>query len=409
MLALLTLVHVFYALDRTIPSIVAEPVKQAFLLSDTQLGLLLGLAYGASFAVASLFIGPVIDRSNRIRLVALMLLVWSAATAVSGLATGFVMLLVMRVLVGIAEAGSSPAAFSLISDVFPAARRGTAIGVYKIGAPVGILLASLIGGFLAQQYGWRAAFLVAGIPGLLLAFVAWRYLSEPPRESSAVGGPAAAPASVREVALALWNLPGAVPLILGIVTIVFSGAGVSAFVVPFLQRVHGMSLAEAGTLFALASSLGTLTPLALGMIADRLAHGGLHRSLWFSAMTAMLALACGLLMLLAPSQFLATSGLILWQMLVLGVTTPNYAALLSIVPSAMRGTVTALLMLGTNLVGLGGAPTVVGMLSDLMGGGLALRQALVIVLCFAVPAALLFARSAIQLRRESVRRAAVGA
>jgi MFS family permease len=126
-------------------------------------------------------------------------------------------------------------------------------------------------------------------------------------------------------------------------------------------------------------------------------------------MTAILALACGLLMLLAPSQFLATAGLILWQMLVLGVTTPNYAALLSIVPSAMRGTVTALLMLGTNLVGLGGAPTVVGILSDLMGGGLALRQALVIVLCFAVPAALLFARSAVQLRRESARRAAVGA
>lgn len=390
MLAVMTSVHVFYALDRTVPGIVAEPVKHAFSLSDTQLGLLLGMAYGASFAVASLLIGPVIDRTRRVTLLAAMLALWSLATAACGLATGFAMLLAMRVLVGVAEAGSSPAAFSLLSDIFPPARRGMAIGVYKIGAPLGIMAASLVGAHVAERYGWRAAFLVAGIPGIVLALVAWRGLDEPARGALEPTGAAASPTSVRSAAAQLRRTPGALTLMLGIVVVIFAGAGVSAFAVPFLQRTHGMSLADAGGSFALASSSGALTPLALGLVADRLARRGLHRSLWFSAGTALLVLVSGALMLLAPARAASLGGLFAWQLLVVGITAPNYAALLSITPPAMRGTVTALLMLGTNLIGLGGAPTFVGALSDLLGEGDGLRLAMLADLAFCVPAAALF-------------------
>lgn len=376
MLAVMASVHVFYALDRTIPGIVAEPVKRAFALSDTQLGLLLGLAYGASFAVTSLLIGPVVDRSRRVRLLAAMLMAWSLATAACGLATGFAMLLAMRVLVGAAEAGSSPAAFSLLSDMFAPARRGMAIGVYKVGAPVGIMLASLIGGSVAQHFGWRAAFLVAGIPGLLLALVAWRCFEEPVRGALETAAAAQPPATVRGAMSLLWRTPGAPSLMAGIVTVIFAGAGVSAFAVPFLQRTHGMSVAEAGASFALASSLGAVTPLALGMLADRMARGGLHRSLWFSGATALLVLGAGAVMLLAPTRSAGVAGMVVWQMLVVGITAPNYAALLSITPPPVRGTVTALLMLGTNLIGLGGAPTLVGALSDAFGGADGLRRAM---------------------------------
>lgn len=402
MLSVMASVHVFYALDRTIPGIVAEPVKQAFRLDDTQLGLLLGLAYGASFAVTSLFIGPLVDRAPRVRLLAVMLAAWSLATAACGLATGFAMLLAMRVLVGVAEAGGSPAAFSLLSDIFPPERRGMAIGVYKVGAPVGIMLASLVGGAVAQHSGWRTAFLVAGLPGLVLAVVAWRSLEEPVRGGLEPAGAAAAPVSVRDAAAALWRTPGAMALMLGIVTVIFGGAGVSAFAVPFLQRAHGMPLAEAGASFAFASSLGALTPLVLGLLSDRLVRGGLHRSLWFSAVTALLVLGAGALMLLAPTRTFCLAGLIAWQMLVVGITAPNYAALLSITPPAIRGTVTALLMLGTNLIGLGGAPTFVGALSDWFGEGDGLRRAMLADLAFTLPAAMAFAYAGRQLWRQAM-------
>lgn len=403
MLAVMASVHVFYALDRTIPGIVAEPVKQAFSLSDTQLGLLLGLAYGASFAVASLLIGPIIDRTRRVNLLAAMLALWSLATAACGLATGFAMLLAMRVLVGIAEAGSSPAAFSLLSDIFPPSRRGMAIGVYKIGAPVGIMTASLVGAHVAERYGWRAAFLVAGVPGILLALVAWRGLDEPVRGALERTAAAATPTSVRGAAMRLRRTPGALPLMLGIVVVIFAGAGVSAFTVPFLQRTHGMSLADAGASFALASSFGALTLLALGLVADRLAHTGLHRSLWFSAVTALLVLVCGSVMLLAPARAASLGGLYAWQMMVVGITAPNYAALLSITPPSMRGTVTALLMLGTNLIGLGGAPTFVGALSDLLGSADGLRLAMLADLAFCAPAAALFFHAGRQVLRTEAR------
>ena len=173
----------------------------------------------------------------------------------------------------------------------------------------------------------------------------------------------------------------------------------SAFAVPFLQRTHGMSVAEAGASFALASSLGAVTPLALGMLADRMARGGLHRSLWFSGATALLVLGAGAVMLLAPTRSAGVAGMVAWQMLVVGITAPNYAALLSITPPPVRGTVTAILMLGTNLIGLGGAPTLVGTLSDAFGGADGLRRAMLVDLAFSLPAALLFAHAGWQVSR----------
>lgn len=390
MLILFSLMHVVYALDRAMPSILAEPVKRDFALSDSQLGLFLGLSYGLSFGIASLFAGPIVDRTNRVRMFALLAFVWCLATTLCGLATGFVMLLLLRLVIGAAEAGSSPAAFSIMSDRFPAHQRGMAIGFYKIGSPMGIVAAGLIGTYIAAEYGWRTAFFVAGLPGCLLAVIVWRWVPEPERGRLDPKTTRVAPQSLSSIALHVYRAPGSFLLILGIVLVVFGCSGVSAFAVAYLQRVHHLTLAQASGYFSLATSVGIISPLLLGLMNDRLARLGLHRALNFSAAVALAVTLAGTVMLLSDSPAIAVAGLVVWQAISVGTTAPNYAALLSVTPAAMRGTVSALLLLGVNMIGVGSAPSFVGVLSDWLGGGTAVRYAMLIDLAFCLPAMICF-------------------
>jgi MFS family permease len=398
-LVLLSLIHVIYALDRTIASIVAEQVKAAFTLSDSQVGMFLGLSYGIAFALSSLVSGPLIDRRNRVHLLAAAVFVWSFATALCGIAPSFLFLLFFRLLVGAAEAWGSPASFSILSDHFPASRRGMAIGVFKIGSPVGILLASVLGGYVATHYGWREAFFVAGIPGCLLALVLWWTVRDPQRGRLDEGyDPGAIGFSLTEVAQHVWRVPGLFALVAGTVVVVFACAGVSMFIVPFFQRVHGMSLMEASGAFALATSIGALSPFLLGSLNDWMTRRGLHRGIWFSVIATGAILASGSVMLLADERWLAVGAMLVWQALAVGITAPNYASVLSLTPASARGTVVALLMLGVNLIGVGLAPSLFGALSDLLGGGTALRQALFIDLLFCLIAMACFVRAAAAVR-----------
>ena len=164
-------VYMVHHLDRMIITLLLEPIGRDFDLSDSQLGLLAGLAYAVPFAIAGLPLGMLVDRVNRVRLLTVLVTVWSGLTTLAAFATGFWTLLLARVGVAAAEAGGTPTNVSIISDQIPAARRSTALGVYYMGAALGTIIGFSLAGTIAAEYGWRAGFLVAGLPGLLLGLV----------------------------------------------------------------------------------------------------------------------------------------------------------------------------------------------------------------------------------------------
>src|SRR4029453_10020174 len=170
-LGVLVVVYTMNFIDRQILSILLEPIKHDLGLSDTQLGLLTGFAFGVFYATLGVPIARLADRSNRRNLIAVALAVWSGMTAFSGLAQNYVQLLLARIGVGVGEAGCSPSAHSMISVYFAGERRATALGIYSLGIPVGILFGFTLGGLISDTFGWRAAFFVVGVPGLLLALL----------------------------------------------------------------------------------------------------------------------------------------------------------------------------------------------------------------------------------------------
>lgn len=179
-LSVLVVVYTFNFIDRQILSILLEPIKQDLGLSDTALGMLTGFAFALFYATLGIPIARLADRGNRRNLIAIALTVWSAMTAVSGLAQNFWHLLIARIGVGVGEAGCSPPAHSMIADYFPSENRATALGIYALGIPFGILFGFIAGGWLNEFFGWRVAFFVVGVPGLLLAILVRFSLREPP-------------------------------------------------------------------------------------------------------------------------------------------------------------------------------------------------------------------------------------
>ena len=180
-LGALLLVYVFNFIDRQILAILAEPIKRDLGLSDTQIGALSGVAFGILYATLGIPIARLADRYSRVNIIAICLLLWSAMTALCGLAQNYWQLLLARVGVGIGEAGGSPPSHSLIADYFPPETRASALGIYALGIPLGILFGNLAGGWVNEFFGWRNAFLVVAIPGILLAIALRLTVREPPK------------------------------------------------------------------------------------------------------------------------------------------------------------------------------------------------------------------------------------
>ena len=177
-LGILVIVYTFNFIDRNILSILLQSIKTDLNLSDTSLGLLSGFAFAAFYATLGIPIAKYADRGNRRNLISLSLAIWSLMTALSGLAQNFLHLLLARIGVGIGEAGCSPPAHSMISDYFPANKRSTALGIYSLGIPFGIMFGLFAGGWIDEMFGWRAAFFIVGVPGILLSLI---HISEPTR------------------------------------------------------------------------------------------------------------------------------------------------------------------------------------------------------------------------------------
>lgn len=367
---ILLVVYIFNFIDRTIVNILAEPIKRDLGLSDTQLGLLTGLAFALFYAILGVPIAHYADKpkNNRVGLISVSLLLWSGMTALSGFAQNFGQLLAARVGVGVGEAGCTPAAHSLISDLVPREKRSSAMAFYGLGVPIGGLLGMIIGGQVNDAFGWRAAFLIVGLPGIALAAIVWLVLRDPRASHAArllraetpavpqIGGVAALAEVMRSRAFILLAIAA------GLTS--FLGYGKGVWVAVFFIRTHGLTPGDTGLWLGLLGLAGVAGTYAGGRIADR--FGARHPRHLLTAPAIGMALA-------APITFLAyaatnwASALLL--LIIPGILNslywgPTYAVTQRLVRPHTRAMATAVMVFAQNLIGLGLGPLLFGMLSD---------------------------------------------
>ncbi|MFN3725952.1 MAG: MFS transporter [Allosphingosinicella sp.] len=386
--AILTLIYALHSVDRSIMSVLIEPVKEEFGLDDGQLGFLTGLAYSATYALAALPLGSLIDRTNRKKLMAALVALWSGFTALCGAAQGYWSLVASRLAVGAAEAGGAPAALSMIGDLVPPRRRSTAIAIFWSSTPIGTAASFIIGSVIAVQWSWRWAFLIAGFPGLVLALLLLFTVPEPRRgayEDKSTDDGGIAPSFVETWRHAIRQ-PVFVHTFLGITLNSMMLSGVLVWQAAFLIRVHDVSLAQAGLLAGLAAGIfGGIGALIGGPLGDRaFAKGGLAALPAVSAATTLLAVASGLVFILAPTLMVAMAGLIVFELVARTYNGPGYSTIIGSVEPRMRGLSVSSLQIATNLIGYGLGPLVAGLVSDAAGGEDPLRWGLIALMAVGV-------------------------
>jgi predicted MFS family arabinose efflux permease len=366
-LLVLSLVYMCNAIDRNVLTVLMEPIKHAFTLSDSRLGLL-ATGFGVSYAVSGLVFGIAADRTNRRNLIAGCLTFWSGATALCGAAGSFLLLFLARLGVGIGEAGASPAAMSMIADLYPAGRRGTAMSVYYLSTSIGFMIALALGGLVERYLGWRATFLIAAIPGALLIPILLFGIREPVRGALDHADSSGSPPSIAAFARFVLAQPALILLVIGATINVTSLAGVGAWTVSYFVRTHGVSIATAGAVVGGAQGLaGIAGTLAGGILGDALGRRDVRARLWVVSAAMLVGLACTLGWIAAPNFHIAA---ILFAATAFAHSFwygPVYSLGQELVRVRMRATMAAMLYLISNL-GAGAGPAIIGYLSDRYGG-----------------------------------------
>jgi len=288
-LAILTIVYAFNFIDRQILVILQEPIKAELGLTDTQLGLLTGLAFAALYVILGIPIARLADKSNRKNIIAVSMVVWSGMTAVSGMASNYVHLMLARIGVGIGEAGCSPPAHSMISDYFPPKKRATALSIYSTGIYIGIIVGYIVGGLIAKAYGWRIAFYAIGIPGVLFALFFYFAVKEPIKGQMDEADLSADNPSLGEVIQTLLKKKTFIFIALAAGFQAFGNYGVGNFLPSFLQRIHGLDIATAGIVLGLSTGIGGGVGTFLGgYLADRFRTRDMRWYLWVPILAGLL-------------------------------------------------------------------------------------------------------------------------
>jgi predicted MFS family arabinose efflux permease len=392
-LGLLTLIYTCHAIDRSVMSIVIEPVKHEFNLSDSQLGTLTGMAYALTFALAGIPLGYFIDRVNRRNLLATMLAVWSACTVLCGLAQSYLGLVLARFTVGAAEASAAPTAHSLIGDLFPERLRSTAISIFWMSTALGTATSFIFGSVIAVQYGWRAAFFIAGLPGLLLAIILVLTVIEPVR--GAMDASKANPAEAPTI-LETWRYASRQPLFThAFIAVTLNSlvlSGMIVWIAAFLIRVHGLDLKHAGLIAGImAGVFGGLGSFLGGPIGDyAFKKGGIALLPLVPALTSLVTAIVGVIFALTSNLYVALAAIFVFETISRTYTAPGYSLIISSVQPRMRGISVSALQIATNLIGYGLGPLFVGYISDLVGGAQSLRYGFVALMGFGVWASLHF-------------------
>ncbi len=323
------------------------------------------------------------DRGSRKAIISAGIVIWGFATAASGFARNFVQLAVARVVTGIGEASNAPASQSMISDLFPPSRRATALSVFYIGAHIGVLLGFALGGWIAERLGWRAAFIILGSPGLLLALLVWWTVPEPERGAAEAGPVDTNTLPWRRVVSFLLSSPGLALVLLGQGIHAFSGLGIMMWSAPLLMRLHGLGMAETGLwLGPITGISGALGVLFGGRLADYLGQRDARWYVRVPALSALLGLPFTIGFIMSDDIRVALLCLVPHSFLGAMTSGPIAAVIQSLVHVRMRAFAVALSLLAANLIGLGLGPQLVGVLSDLLRGSLgdeSLRYGMLVV------------------------------
>ncbi len=403
-LFVLVMVYTSSHVDRQIMGILIQPIKEEFLVSDTALGFLSGFAFALFYATLGLPVAVWADRGNRRNIIALAITLWSGMTALCGFAGSFIQLALCRIGVGVGEAGSSPPSHAMIADLYPPEQRSGALGIYALGVYIGVMLGFLIGGFVAQEFGWRWAFLIVGLPGLLIALIVRFTLIEPPRGHSENRAPPMEKGSIKKGFAHLMKSPASFHLTFGCTLTAFVGYGSVIWVPAFLIRSHGINVAEAGLILApMVGILGGIGAFFGGKLADYLAQKDLRWNAWVVSCAKLAAIPGIFVFYLADDLTTA-----LWAyapVSILGAfyLGPTFAMIQSSAPLHMRAMAAAILLFILNIIGLGAGPQLVGIISDLLNpsvGTDSLRYALLSVSMMTLWAAIHYFFAGHHYRRE---------
>jgi predicted MFS family arabinose efflux permease len=374
---LLTLAYTLNSADRTLIAIIGQPLKVDLNLTDAQLGVLIGTAFATLYAFSGLPIARLAERFNRVVIISTALAVWSALTALCGTAANFTQLLLLRMAVGVGEAGCTPPAHSLISDYFAPSRRSTALSIYSCGISFGYMLSAIVAGFAASRYGWRTACLAVGLPGISIALLLRWLIKEPPRGHSEplTASRAAMPASrpgfaaelkeVMQTARALFLKRPIANMLVGLIVASFAAQGSYAFVPAYFSRAFALDYATIGIISAVTGGATVGLGLAAGgILSDAL---GARDAKWYALVPAgglIVALPLYVLAFLQvdwkmSAVFLGAAGF--FQYLSFG---PTMGVVQNMVGSHRRATATALVYILLTVICLGFGPPFTGWLID---------------------------------------------
>jgi MFS family permease len=382
-LGLLLATYTFNFIDRTIIATIGQAIKVDLKLTDTQLGLLGGLYFALLYTLLGIPIARMAERWNRVTIISVSLVIWSGFTALCGSAASFAQLALYRFGVGVGEAGCSPPSHSLISDYYAPKQRASALSIYSFGIPLGTMFGAIIGGWLAQEFSWRVAFVIVGLPGILLAVIVKLVIKEPPRGHSeakerpleaedVVAEPPKPPFSLTSEFSEIWavlkTLFGKWPVLhmmIGVTIASFGSYGSGAFVPSYFVREFHLGYAQVGLITGViagfSAGIGTLVGGFLGDWAGR------RSARWYALVPAIgLAIATPIYIVAYLQTNWQTTALIL---LVPGIfhytyLAPTFGVVQNSVEPRRRATATALLFFFLNLIALGGGPVFTGWLID---------------------------------------------
>ena len=369
-LILLTLVYTLSFIDRQIIGTLSPFIQDDLGLDDSQLGWLKGFAFALLYTVVGIPIAWLADRYNRVRIVSISLALWSGFTALTGLANSFASILIARIGVGIGEAGGSPPSHSIISDMYPKEKRASALGIYSLGIPFGIMFAFFAAGQLATTLGWRGTLIALGLPGILLALILVVFIKEPVRGATDNTSADLEPTSIKDSIVTLAKIPSWWAICLGAAFVSYGGYSVANWNVDYLLRFDP-SLKSPERFRWVLSWLGIINGVAFGLgtyfgalLVEKLAKKNVSAYGWAPALALLIGAPC-----LIASYWVDSIGLHLVLMAIYLTASgvylgPSFSVAQTLAPIRMRAMSTAMFFLILNLIALGGGPTLTGIISN---------------------------------------------
>jgi predicted MFS family arabinose efflux permease len=403
-LAVLFLVSTSNVIDRQIVTVLIEPIKAEFGVSDTMMGLLSGLSFALFYVALGIPIARWADKGNRKVIIGLALTVWSAFTALCGMAQNFWQLALARVGVGAGEAGAVPPAQSLLADYFPPNKRSLALAIFFMSAAAGNVIGLIVGGHIAEAYGWRMTFIIFALPGIFLVLLSYFVLKEPrnqlPKKSNSIKGE-----SLCEAINILKSKPAFVNSVIALVLYYMMAYGALTFTISFIMRNFDLGLGQASTYYGGIALVGALigSPVG-GILADRL---GAKNASWLGRIPAIgfllslpLFLAGYLSSQLTPMLIFSALGMLM----MMAAAPPLFSCLHAVCGNQRRATAIAIAYFFANLIGVGLGPVITGVISDylstIFGPADGLRYALAIMTLMYLPAAYYMWRASHTLKQD---------